>query len=128
MPTAVAEKHTAFPVMTENHMAVVKVLAFHRGKANAVIAKILLGEIAEMCPLSRITTTRELRDLKLELNLFFGAYLCSCGDGYYMAETEEDITAVRNYYYSWIKHMAREAKAIRRNFRENRLRTQLRLF
>lgn len=112
--------------MTEEHMALMKVMRFHTGKAKAIISKDLRWEIVQTS--QRHMSARQIRELKFELNTYFGAYICSCGDGYYLAATDEEVNEVRAYYLSWIKNMSREAKRIKLNFIENSKRTQLRLF
>lgn len=111
--------------MTPQHTLLLFCLNAHRGKAYAIKSKDLLKDYNSRT--FEHISSRTLRSLKIEINTLFGGFICSCGEGYYLANTEQDLIDLELYLYSWIKNMAHETKMIKENYHKATTGKQLNL-
>lgn len=102
--------------MTTNHQILLEILQNHKGKDKAIKIKDLLIKVNYNLNGNKISE-RKLREIKAELNVLYGQYICSSHQyGYWIATTSEEIKQTKDFLYSYIEHISKEAKAIEQNF------------
>ena len=102
--------------MNTHHKIILEILQNHKGKDNAIKIKDLLVKVNYNLNGNRIKE-RKLREIKAELNVLYGQYICSSHqNGYWIAITSDEIKQTKDFLYSYIEHISREAKAIEDNF------------
>jgi len=103
-------------IMTEQHKTFLYCLSAHIGKANAIHAKDLL-DVFNRHTSDKIKETRTLRDLKEELNDFYGqCILSNTTDGYWIAQTYDEVLAYEKFLKSYSDNMFFQIKKVKENF------------
>lgn len=79
---------------------ILSILSGHKGRESAVSRSQLLQRVDDHCPLFPVAD-REVRKIIKHLVESHGYWIGSCGKGYFMIETDEELLAACKYYHGY---------------------------